>query len=389
MSQFPVTLSAQDVVAEMPSLPTGFSSTVVKTANEDGDQGGLDLSLGLNLLYDSNVTQGSSGGLIEAESDWRLTPSVTASYLLGNQTFQLGARANLEHNFFQNRDDFSATNYSLGAFGGYRSKKIVASFTSGFSSNAGINRFTGGFIEQFTYNTGLLASYRFSAKTSLLATWDQQSTEAQTDGFGDISSVTTGLSAVWQATPLLSIGPGFRYGIRTGIDDEEFTVFGPTMRLDYQLSTKIKLRSSIGIDDADSPFTGGDTLLNWSAALNYRASALWGFDLEMIRDTQASLAQGGGFDQITSYRLGYWRKIRKARAQLGISYQDREPTDSQPTIVGVRESTFWNVSASLTFPVFKDKADLALNVLWSDQSSPDDNFNWDGLQTGLGLQWSF
>ena len=171
--------------------------------------------------------------------------------------------------------------------------------------------------------------------------------------------------------------------------DEEFTVMGPTLRLDYQLASKVKLRSSFGIDTADSPFSGEDTLLNWSAALTYRASSLWGFDLEMIRDSQASLAQGGGFDEVTSYRFNYWRKIRTARAQLGVSFEDRNPTDSLPTLVGVRDSKYLALSAALTFPVYQDQADLTLSVAWRDLSTTAGNSSWDGLQSGLGIQWRF
>ena len=265
----------------------------------------------------------------------------------------------------------------------------MASFTSGISSTSGFNRLTSSFIEQFSYGSGLLASYHFTGKTSLFTSWNQRTTESQTRGFGDTSSVTTGLSALWRMSPLLTVGPGFRHGTRTGVGDEEFTVMGPTLRLDYQLASKVKLRSSFGIDTADSPFSGEDTLLNWSAALTYRASSLWGFDLEMIRDSQASLAQGGGFDEITSYRFNYWRKIRTARAQLGVSFEDRNPTDSQPTLVGVRDSKYLALSAALTFPVYQDQADLTLSVAWRDLSTTAGNSSWDGLQSGLGIQWRF
>jgi hypothetical protein len=378
----------RDVVAEMPSLPSGYS-TVNAAKAQDKDRGGLDVTLRLSNLYDSNITHASGNGTDNVVSEWLITPSLQASYLLRNSLWQLGARVGLERDLYQELDEFNATNYSGKAFGGYKSKKVVASFTSGISSTSGFNRSTNGFTEQFSYHSGLLASYRFTGKTSLLASWKQRTTESQTSGFGDTSSLTTGLSALWNATPLISLGPGFRYGTRTGVDNEEFTVIGPTLRVDYQLSTKIKLRSSIGVDFTDSPFTGEDTLWNWAASLNYRASALWGFDLKMIRDTRATYSQGGGFDEISSYRFSYWRKVRRARAELGVSYEDRSPTDSQPTVAGIRDSNYLTFSAALTFPLYKDQADLTLNMIWKDQSTSDRSQSWDGLQTGLGVQWRF
>ena len=375
----------QNRVAEMPSLPTGYSTANADLTAPAKDIGDLDITLRLKTLHDSNITQVSGRG----ESDWIITPGLDASYELGNSRLKFGARAGLERNLYQSRDDFDGTNYTFNLFGGYQSKKIDASFISGISSISGINRLAGGFTEQFSYKSNLLASYRFTRKTSLLASWNQGTTESRTEGFGDTSSVTTGLSALWRASPLLSVGPGFRYGLRTGYDEAEFTLIGPTLRLDYQLSTKVKFLSTIGLDYAESPFTGEDTLVNWSASLNYRASALWGFDLKMIRDTQASLATGGGFDEISSYRLSYWRQIRKARAMLGASYEDRNPTDSQPTVAGIRDANYLTLSAALTFPIYKNQADLTLNVTWRDQATSDSRQSWDGLATGLGVQWRF
>ncbi len=383
-------LRGRDVVGEMPSLPSGFSSSgSMISMSEADDYGGFDFSLGLNSLFDTNITQASGNGPVEVESDWIITPSLHASYLLGGSRFQLGARAEVEAPFYQDRDDFNATNYSLNAFGGYRSRKVVASFTTGISSDSGINRLTSGFTEQFSYNSGFLASYRFSGKTSLLASWDQRDIESRTSGFSDTSSLTAGLSGIWQATSRLSIGPGYRYGVRTGEDDEELTVVGPTLRLDYQLSTKVKLRSSFGLDRSDSPFSGTSTQPNWSLALDYRASARWGFNLTTIQDTQATFSQGGGFDQSTAYRLTYWRQIRRARLELGLSYEDREPIDIPLNAAGLRDTQYTTLSAALTLPVFKRQADLTFSVNWRDQSSSDDQYTWDGWQSGVGIKWQF
>ncbi|MDA7880925.1 hypothetical protein N9A94_01310 [Akkermansiaceae bacterium] len=377
----------RDVVGEMPALPTGFShaNAIVNAARAGEEPGGLDLTLRFNTLYDSNVTQESGGG----QSDWRYTPRIEVDYLLGNSRWKLGARGTLEYNSYQKRDDFSGTNYSFGFFGGYQSKKLDASFTTGISSTSGINRLAGGFIEQNSFNGGLSASYRFSGKTSLNASWDQSLTESQSKGFGDTSSGTASVSALWKATPLISIGPGFRYGIRTGNDDEEFTLVGPILRLDYKLSTKVNLRSTIGIDYSDSPYSGKDTLVSWSLGLNYRASSLWGLDLETIQDTQATLSTGGGFDEISSFRLSYWRKIRRARVELAVSYEDRSATDSRPTLTVPRDFEFLTLSAALSLPVFRDRADLNFHVNWQDQTEADDDLSWDGFQTGLGLAWRF
>ena len=364
----------------LPSVFTAGSAIASASGRTSKSDDGLAFTLGFTSLYDSNVTQVSSG----RESDWIFTPSLQAEYSLGNSSWKLGARSSVEYNSYQNRADFSATDYSFRGFGAYKSKKVDVTFSSGLASTSGFNRWANEFVEQLAFDTRFKANYHFTGKTSLQASWDNRAIESQTEGYGDTSSETATLSAIWKATPLISLGPGFRYGTRTGNDDEVLTVMGPTLRLDYQLSTKVKFRSSLGLDYSDSPFTGEDTLVNWSVGLNYRASSLWGFDLEANQDTRATLSTGGGFDEISSYRLNYWHKIRRARLELGVSYQDRNPTDSQQTFVGLRDSQYLTLSTA----VYRDQAKLTLRVNWRDQVAADD-LSWDGFQTSLGLRWQF
>lgn len=381
-------LSAQNQASEAPSLASGFSretslSSLVSASGKSDK--GLEITLGLSSFYDSNLSQLPDGG----ESDWILTPEIAAEYQLGNSRWNLGARGKLSYDSHQKRDDFSDASYLLDFFGGYQSKKVDASFTTGISSTSGINRLAAGFIEQSSFKSSLEASYRFSRKTSLNAKWHQMMTESQSEGYGDTSTETVGFSALWQATPLIRIGPGIRYGVRTGNDNEEFIVVGPTLSLDYKLSTKVNFRSTIGIDDSDSPYSRDDSLLNWSLGLNYRASSLWGFELESIQDTRATLSTGGGFDEISSFRLSYWRKVRRARIELGVAYEDRSATDSQPTLIVPRDFEYLTLSAAMSLPVFRDRADLKIHVEWRDQDGVDDNSSWDGVQTGFSLTWRF
>ena len=381
-------LSAQNQASETPSLASGFSretslSSLVSASGKSDK--GLEITLGISSLYDSNLTQLPD----EEESDWILTPEIAAEYQFGNSRWNLGARGKLGYDSYQKRDDFSDTSYLLDFFGGYQSKKVDASFTTGISSTSGINRLAAGFIEQSSFKSSLEASYRFSRKTSLNAKWRQRMTDSQSEGYGDTSSETVGFSALWKATPLISIGPGIRYGVRTGNDNEEFIVVGPTLSLNYKLSTKVMLQSTIGIDDSDSPYSRDDSLLNWSLGLNYRASSLWGFDLESIQDTRATLSTGGGFDEISSFRLSYWRKVRRARIQLGVAYEDRSATDSQPTLTIPRDFEYLTLSAAMSLPVFRDRADLKIHVKWRNQDDPADNSSWEGIQTGLNLTWRF
>ena len=387
-SSLPFVLLGQDQAVESPSLPSGFSTgpSLFSLAEEKSKQfGGLDLSLGLSGRYESNVTQVAS----DEDQDWVYTAKIDIGHLLGNSRWNLGARGNYGYESYQKRDDFSGANYSFALSGGYQSQKLNASLDLGLSSTSGINRIAGGFIEQKSFKSGLSSTYRFSGKTSLDFSWNQTSRESRTQDYGDTSSVTAGLSALWQASPLISVGPGIRYGVRTGYEEEEFTLFGPTVRFDYKLSTKVALNSTVGIDRSDSPYSSDDTLLNWAIGLNYRASSLWGFNLQAIQDTQATLSTGGGFDQIASYKLSHWRKIRKAQVEVAVTYEDRSSTDTLSATRVTRDLEYLTLSAAVRLPVFRERADMSFYVRQREQTSKNVDLSWDGVQTGLDFTYRF
>ncbi|MDB4490761.1 hypothetical protein N9228_00090 [bacterium] len=385
----------QEGAARLPELPSGFYEAAATVIGEEETPsfGKLDFELGLLSRYDSNVTLGAPEGRFEEESDFLIQPSLKSSFQLGSGSgeWRFGLKGNVTRMDFNELDRFNVTNYSFGLNGGYQSSRAKLLFNAGYASTGGLNRFVGALFEQTSVSSRLTGDYTISPKSSLELSVNQSSQESVTSGFADTSSTTFRVAALWKATPLIRLGPGFRYGVRTaevGLQDQELTVAGPVLRLDYKLSTKVSLTSNVGLDFADSP-SGDDELLNWRVGLNYRASSLWGLNLRMIRDTQATLFAGGGFDQVSSYRFGYTRKIRSARLNLGVSYEDRAPQGSTQVVAGFRDSGFLNYTASLGLPVFGDEVDLSLDLAWRDFDSADTLQSWNGLQSGLSLAWSF
>ena len=378
---------AQDALSD---LPSGFYEFTAGVIGEEEEQsiGNLDLKLSITTLYDTNVTQGNDIGPRPEESDFVVQPTLAGSYEIGPGNWQIGVTGSYARINYLETDEFNANVYSAGLLGQYQTGKITASVKTRFASNAGVNRLVGAFLEQRTFSNSTKINYRLSYKTSAEVSWTQQSIENQTEGFVDTSSNTLNAAALWQATPLVRLGPGFRYGVRTGFDDSEFTVAGPLLRADYNLSAKIDLTSSVGLDFSDSP-AGEDELLNWRVGLKYRASALWKLRLNMVRDTQATLISGGGFDQISSYRFAYTRRIRQASLQLGVAYVDRDPQGFAGASLAFRDSTSVDYTASLGFPIIGDEADLKINLAWRDLTTADVLQSWDGFQSGLALAWRF
>ncbi|MDB4762660.1 hypothetical protein OAG38_02865 [Akkermansiaceae bacterium] len=387
----------QEGAARLPELPSGFYEAAATVIGEEEAPsfGKLDFELGLLSRYDSNVTLGAPQGRIGEESDFLIQPSLKSSFQLGSGSgeWRFGLKGSVTRMDFNELDRFNVTNYSFGLNGGYQSTRAKLLFNAGYASTGGINRFVGDLFEQTSVSSRLTGDYTISPKSSLELSVNQSSQESVTSGFADTSSTTFRAAALWQATPLIRLGPGFRYGVRTAeigasVQEQELTVTGPVLRLDYKLSTKVSLTSNVGLDFADSP-SGDDELLNWRVGLNYRASSLWGLNLRMIRDTQATLFAGGGFDQVSSYRFGYTRKIRSARLNLGVSYEDREPQGSNQVVSGFRDSGYLNYTASLGLPVFGDEVDLSLDLAWRDFDTADSLQSWNGFQSGLSWKWLF
>ena len=388
---------SQDAMASLPRLPSGFyeAAATVIGGSEEPSFGQLDVKLGLLTEYDTNVTLGSSQGRFAKESDLLIQPSLEGSFQLGSGAgdWRFGVKGKVARMEFQELNRLNATNYSFGLNGGYESKRLKLSLETSYASTGGLNRFVGSFLEQTSISSRLIGDYTISPKSSLELSLRQNSVENETGGFADTTSTTFRLAGLWRATPLIRLGPGFRYGVRTAqvggqSQEQKLTTAGPALRLNYQLSTKVNLSSNVGLGFVDSP-SGDDELLNWQVGLNYRASALWGLNLRMIRDTQATFFAGGGFDQVTNLRLGYTRKIRSARLNLGVSYEDRVPQGSTQVLNGFRDSRFLSYTASLGFPVFGDAVDLNLNFAWRNFDSADTTQSWNGLQSGISLAWSF
>lgn len=378
-----------------PGTPSGFSrAQAISEASGSSSESdsGLDFTLDLSALYDSNVLQASGERMDPVESDFLLRPALKATYLGGNSSFEFGVVADLEYDYYFDRDDFRDPHYLLKVYGGYQSRKMEANFSSSYGFDSGVNRRTGEFLGQSTFANRFQGSYNLTARTSLLASLTQSSTDSDTSNYADTTSNTAEMSALWKVSALTEIGPGISYGTRSGADDAELVVVGPTLRLNYQLTQKVKFRSKLGLEFTDFPFSDDDDdLFNWFLALNYRASALWGLDLSMTRDTQAALSQEGGFDDVTYLRFSHWRKLRQARLVLGLEYELREKIGNRTATPSgdLNDYDYWEFFTTLALPVYKDEIDLELTLSYRNFDSGEDRDSWDGVQLGTGLSWEF
>lgn len=387
-------LSAQNMMID---LAPGTNAGTTRAASIGRAQKGqlsdhkLTLSTSFASAYDSNVTWGSSSSGRAKEDDLVISPGVDVSYSTGGTSWLGGAQLSSSYDEYLDHEDYSGLNYDLNAFAAYRGGKIVASFYSGVSGDRGRDLYSTRNvpIEKTSFINGAIVRYNLSPKTSILGTLSYRSTLANTAGYNDSQALTSTIAALWSATPLIDLGPGMRYALRTGENQRDVISYGPNFNLNYQLSEKVSLRSNLGVDFQAKP-SGGDASLNGALGLNYKASELWSTSLSLVRDTNSNPNIAGALDEITSLRLGYQRKVRRITLDIGTSAILRSTDRIQGTgNVSQQDFTHMAVDCALTYPLYGDSADIRLATRFQDFSSDDSSRDWSGWQSGLGFTWRF
>jgi len=375
---------AQDLVVDLPFAPSGFAGGLGGPISPLLD--GISASGFLSGTYDSNVNQGVGGN---SESDFILTLGGSVGYQTQGREWTIGATYRGSYDQYMDRGSLSGYNQGASFIAGYRGAKLNVMYNAGFDLDRGANRYYSTFVERINIRQGITASYRISPKTSLASSLGYSFTKANGGDFEDTEAFDFGLSAMWQASPLLQIGPGIRYTLRTGSGHTDRHTFGPTVSANYRLSSKLALTSRLGLDFVDYNDGGSeDPSVSASLGLNYRASPLWGMNFSIFRDWQADPALAGAFNEVTSLGVGYYRNIRRATLNLGAVYEYNSV--ERPQGGGSQGSRdYWSLTSSVGMPIFANTTSASVFMNYRKQSAGGGAGSWDGFQTGFSLARSF
>ncbi len=387
--------------AGLPTAPIGFSgSTLPGLRSGDPLDGGLlggllegfTLATTLSGTYQSNVTQSAGQPGAPIVDDFILGVGGSLAYQSKATEWTFGGHYQGSYNSYFNNPDLSSYNQSGGIRVNYSGGKLNAAFTTGITSGSGSNRYygTSSFIEQISISNGLSARYRLSPKTALAADVSQSFTTASGGSYHDTSSLGLGTSALWKYSPLTELGLGLRYTRNSGGGQLDRTTIGPTLTVNYKLSNKVSLNSRVGLDFVSySDGRSADSSLSTSIALDYRASKLWGMDLSLYRDAQADPTRADTFTQITSLRLGYHRKIRRATLNLGVGYETNSTADSSNSSADTRPNRdCLSLDAALGMALFSNTTMAGLFLRYNDQSGGARE-SFDSTTVGFSLSRTF
>lgn len=371
-------------------LPSGYQTPVVTGGTPLADLlDGWTFGAATSVYYDSNVRRGGGGAYGEEEDDIVFTLTPTVGYRTVGGDWFVAASGSL--GWMHYLDTAPSDGYNIGATcqAGYAGPKLKASVTLNYSYNEGYNRYYGNaFISQHNLSLGMSAAYRLSAKTSFTAALRAHgllpsgTQTNQTEGYG----LDAGMR--WRATPLIHLDAGIGFTQQSGDYQADRRTIGPYLGATYQLGEKVDLTGRVGLDlvEFDGAGASSDLFVPVSVALNYRASALWGADLALVRDVSAEGAVAG-YRETFSVRAGYHRRLGRARWNLGASWQFDSYGGSGGGMRGERDYVVYDTSLSM--PVLRGGATGSVFARYSEENGGGYGRSWDGYQLGVSLGASF
>ncbi len=378
-------------------VPSGFAQGPSSLTLDNGLAttllDGLGMAISLSGTYDTNPSQGYSttaSGTGGSEGDFYLTLGGTIAYKSKASDWTYGALYTGGYNQYFSQTELSGYNQNAGASLNYEGGPLSAGLNLGVNFGSGANRYYGAVVNQVSVNYGLSARYRISPKTTLTGNFAQSLTSASGDNSSNTESFSSGISALWRYSSLTEFGPGISYSVNGGSTQQNLTSIGPTLTVNYKLSKKVSLNSLVGLEFSQyGDGQNADPTTSANIGLDYRASALWGMNLSFFRNVRADPGIAGQFQEITSLRLGYNRKIRRAQLNLGASLQNNVFQGPNSVTTSSPDSTYLSFDSSVGMPIFANSCNASLFLNYSDQNNGSAAQSWNSFRVGFSLSRSF
>ncbi len=395
--------SVQAAAVIVPTAPSGFTMLPGAPDGVSGSSAGSGAGVGGKILdgfsvvtslsgtYDSNVSRSPGLPLAPVQDDFILTLGGRVDYLSKSSGFTFGGGYRGNYNEYFSQSAFSGYNQGGGVVANYEGGKFSATFTGGVAVERGSNQnYSSAFVKQTSYTSALTGRYRISPKTSLQGDIGENYSTVSGGNFSNTQSFNLGAAALWKYSPLTELGLGLRYTYVSGSAQTGRTSIGPTLTVNYKLSSKVALNSRVGMDFASYQNGGtADPTVSAAVGLNYEASKLWGMNFSLFRDTQADPSQAGAFNEVTSLRLGYRRKVQRATLNLGTGYTlNRSQLPANVSGGGGVDRSFFNVDSALGMAVLSNTCYASVFFRYGDQSGSATE-SWNSFQVGFGISRGF
>lgn len=371
------------------SINPGFPMGGI-TAGE-GIFDGFTISATFSGTYTSNATSSPGEPFAPIQDDFILGLGGSISYLSKASEWTFGGSYNGNYNQYLELSEYSGYDQGLSLIGNYDGTKLSASATGSVAYTQGNNRYySSEFVQQTSYNIGLDLRYRLSSKTSLKGDIRQSLSTTSENSFNDTESFSLGVAGLWKYSKLTEFGPGVRYSLLSGGNRDTRTSIGPELLVNYQLATKVSLNSRVGVEFSEYENGGSaDPSLTGSIGLVYTASKLWSMNLSLYQGAQSDASSADVFTDVSSVRLGYVRKLRRATLNLGVGYEVNSRQNSGSSITtALEDRDYFNINSSVGMPVFANSCFANVFLQYSNQSG-DATETWDTVQSGFSISRKF
>lgn len=362
-------------------------SSGLSTGDADALLSGLSISCGASAYYDSNIGQRAGTAADPVQDDFILSISPSLQWGRGTSLWNLNVAASGSYGHHLEGSNYDSMNRSFSASGAYHAGRLELSGNLSQGYSEGSNRYYGEVIGQSSYGMGFTAAYEISPKTSVVSSFNSSWNESGS-GLGATENQSANLSAMWRYSPLLRFGPGIGYTSASGDIESARTTIGPTLSADYELTRKVSMNGRVGLDFADSGDSGTNQTVSSSLAASYRLNRLWGFNASMSRGIQADGGSSGTFREDTALRFGVNHQMRRVTAAVGLGYVHSTYLESSGSIqpAGI---DYLSIDTSLSLPFSGNRASATVFFRYNDSVSDNEAQNWDGLQTGVSVNYRF
>ncbi|MGL4401821.1 MAG: hypothetical protein ACRCXD_18320 [Luteolibacter sp.] len=364
-------------------------------------KGGFAYGVELSSTYDSNVLLSEN----DPESDMSLGVSPSVSYtsdpeggasvvILAN--YEPSASASLSNSDYNSFDQTG--NVSI----------IVAGSRTTLSAFAGVLQESGadslvasqGFFTGTAYSLGLQGKYQLAPRTTVRAGWSTLITDYgesegnSSSGSGSAEGVnesTVFVSGLWAATERLSFGPRLAYSEESSDIVEDFTTWELSMVGRYELTERIRLAASVGMQYSDYSEEGQSEGFSPSGSLNaiYQIDELWSWRSSIQSSLTPSPTDG-------SYAINGWsistllnRQLLVGSAGIGLNLDfsnfDRVgPTGSFSETQNAQQ----NLGLLMNYrrPLFMDRVDFITSFIFRQNFGDEE---WSQIVLKAGLNMSF
>jgi hypothetical protein len=373
-----------------------FGSSAGSESSSDGESakesGGitdkLKFSLAGGIRYDSNI-------YLTAEDEvddviFALVPTLT--YASGEQ--------GRSENFYSlsytptalvyaSETDRNTINHNALFVFGRQLPKSQMGFTLGYEDETSSDRFVSGTTERKTLLSTLNYSYDLSGKTRLDAALAASRDKYDREGLFDKRQYDIRLSALYQATGKLMIGPSFKYAYSnfTGTSDQSETEVG--VKLEYQATGKTRITGTVGYNvyEVKDSFSSKEKNMSWELGLQYQPSAKTQLRTTLYRTPRPSYTSANSAFLATGLSVGVdYEMAANANAFVLFAYENDDYYDDGPR--GSQDTDYFISSIGGNYNMSNGielSADMTYRTNQADLATRD----FDNFSVGINASYNF